>query len=91
MKELFFNEDGSLKINETILKQASFLKVMEDGVVTIDELEVQSQKVLGIFRKIEDSFSSEQKQLVQELVVESNVLNALYRQYGMLNGVDTIY
>ena len=57
MKEVFFNEDGSLKINETIMNQPSFMKIMEDGVVTAEELEEQSRKVLSIFRKIEDTLS----------------------------------
>lgn len=83
MKEVFFNEDGSLKINETIMNQPSFVKIMEDGVVTADELKEQSQRVLSIFRKIEDTFNDEQKMLVQELLVESNVLNAIFKQHGM--------
>jgi len=83
MKEVFFNEDGSLKINETIMNQPSFVKIMEDGVVTADELEEQSRRVLSIFRKIEDTFDDEQKMLVQELLVESNVLNAIFKQHGM--------
>ena len=88
MKEVFFNEDGSLKINETIMSQPSFVKIMEDGVVTVDELEEQSQRVLSIFRKIEDSFNQEQKMLVQELIVESNVLNAIFKQHGMQIAVE---
>ena len=83
MKEVFFNEDGSLKIKETIMSQPSFVKIMEDGVVTVDELEEQSRRVLSIFRKIEDTFNDEQKMLVQELLVESNVLNAIFKQHGM--------
>ena len=83
MKEIFFNEDGYLKINETIMSQPSFLKIMEDGIVTAEELEEQSQKVLSIFRKIEDTFTHEQKEIVQELLVESNVLNAIFKQYSM--------
>ena len=83
MKEVFFNEDGSLKINETIMSQPSFVKIMEDGVVAVDELEEQSRRVLSIFRKIEDTFNDEQKMLVQELLVESNVLNAIFKQHGM--------
>ena len=42
MKEVFFTEDGSLKINQTIMSQPSFLKIMEDGIVTAEELEEQS-------------------------------------------------
>ena len=51
MKEVFFTEDGSLKINQTIMSQPSFLKIMEDGIVTA--------------------------------LVESNVLNAIFKQYSM--------
>lgn len=83
MKEVFFNEDGSLKINETIMNQPSFVKIMEDGVVTAEELEEQRQRVLSIFRKIEDTFGDEQKMLVQELLIESNVLNAIFKQHNM--------
>lgn len=83
MKEVFFTEDGSLKINQTIMSQPSFLKIMVDGIVTAEELEEQSQKVLSIFRKIEDTFTHEQKEIVQELLVESNVLNAIFKQYSM--------
>ena len=60
MKEIFFNEDGSLKINETIMEQPSYVKIMEDGVVTAEELEEQSKLVVSIFRKIEDTFIEEQ-------------------------------
>ena len=83
MKEIFFNEDGSLKINETIMEQSSYVKIMEDGVVTAEELEEQSKLVVSIFRKIEDTFTEEQKKLVQELLVESNVLNAIFKQHNM--------
>ena len=83
MKEIFFNEDGSLKINENIMEQPSYVKIMEDGVVTAEELEEQSKLVVSIFRKIEDTFTEEQKKLVQELLVESNVLNAIFKQHNM--------
>lgn len=83
MKEIFFNEDGSLKINETIMEHPSYVKIMEDGVVTAEELEEQSKLVVSIFRKIEDTFTEEQKKLVQELLVESNVLNAIFKQHNM--------
>ena len=83
MKEVFFNEDGSLKINETIMSQPSFVKISVVGVVTVDELKEQNRRMLSIFRKIEDTFNDEQKMLVQELLVESNVLNAIFKQHGM--------
>lgn len=83
MKEIFFNEDGALKINETIMEQPSYVKIMEDGIVTADELEEQSKLVVSLFRKIEDTFTEEQKKLVQQLLVESNVLNAIFKHHNM--------
>lgn len=88
MKEIFFNEDGSLKINETIMEQPSFLKIMEDGKVTVEEIEEQSERVMALFHKIEDTFTEEQKLLVRDLIVESNVLNAIFKQHGMQIALD---
>lgn len=88
MKEIFFNEDGSLKINETIMEQPSFIKIMEDGKVTVEEIEEQSERVMALFHKIEDTFTEEQKLLVRDLIVESNVLNAIFKQHGMQIALD---
>lgn len=88
MKEIFFNEDGSLKINETIMEQPSFIKIMEDGKVTVEEIEEQSERVMALFHKIEDTFTEEQKLLVRDLIVESNVLNAIFKQHGMQVALD---
>lgn len=88
MKEIFFNEDGSLKINETIMEQPSFIKIMEDGKVTVEEIEEQSERVMALFHKIEDTFNEEQKLLVRDLIVESNVLNAIFKQHGMQIALD---
>lgn len=83
MKEIFFNEDGSLKINETIMNQPSFVKIMEDGKVSVEEIEEQSKRVLDLFRKIEDNFTEEQKLVVRDLIVESNVLNTIFRLHEL--------
>ncbi len=88
MKEIFFNEDGSLKINETIMEQPSFIKIMEDGKVTVEEIEEQSERVMALFHKIEDTFTEEQKLLVRDLIVESNVLNTIFKQHGMQIALD---
>ena len=88
MKDIFFNEDGSLKINETIMEQPSFIKIMEDGKETVEEIEEQSERVMSLFHKIEDSFSDEQKLLVRDLIVESNVLNVIFKQHGMQISLD---
>ncbi|MDE7089037.1 MAG: hypothetical protein K2O54_02860 [Prevotella sp.] len=85
---MFFNEDGSLKINETIMNQPSFIKIMEDGKVTVEEIEEQSERVMALFHKIENTFTEEQKLLVRDLIVESNVLNTIFKQHGMQIALD---
>ena len=88
MKEVFFDEDGGLNINQTIMSQPSYLKIMNDGVVTEEELAQQSELVMSIFRKIEDTFNDEQKSIVQSLLVETNVLNTIYKYYEMDEGLE---
>ena len=83
MKEVFFDDNGGLSINQTIMSQPSYLKIMNDGMVTEDELARQSELVMSIFRKIEDTFNEEQKAIVQSLLVETNVLNTIYKYYEM--------
>ena len=88
MKEVFFDEDGGLNINQTIMSQPSYLTIMNDGVVTEEELAQQSELVMSIFRKIEDTFNDEQKSIVQSLLVETNVLNTIYKYYEMDEGLE---
>lgn len=83
MKEIFFNEDGTLKINETIMNRPSFIKIMEDGKVTLEEIKEQSRRVMDLFHKIEDTFPEEQKLLVRDLLVESCVLTTILKEHGM--------
>lgn len=83
MKSYFFNEDGTLRINEAIAEQPSFKKIMEDGIITTDEIARQSELVLSLIHKLDDALSAEHKQLVQQLLIESNVLSAIYNHYEM--------
>lgn len=83
MKKIFFNNDGALTINETIMSQPSFKKIMEDGIVTKEEVEQQGKLVYNLFRQIEETFNDDQKKLIQSVIVESNVLNTIYRYYQM--------
>ena len=48
-----------------------------------DEIEQQSELVLSLFRKIDETFNPEQKELVQQLLIETNVLSAIYSHYEM--------
>lgn len=58
---------------------------MNDGVVTEEELIAQSETVVSLFREIDDTFNEEQKKLVERVIVESSILNMVYKFYAMNN------
>lgn len=85
MKSIFFNENGIINIDEAIAKQPSFLKIMEDGYVTDSELSEQSEKVLNLFKQVDQELNESQKELIKDLLVETNVLQAIYQYYQLKN------
>ena len=43
---MIFNEQGFIDIDEMIAQEPSFQKIMEDGVVTSEELHEQTERVI---------------------------------------------
>ena len=67
MKQFFFNEEGSLNVSQSVKSHPSYKRIMEDKYVTSEELGQQYQHIKAIFRKMEDSFTDEQKQMLEAL------------------------
>lgn len=82
---MFFNEEGILNVDEMVVNNASFKNIMEDGVVTEEEVKTQSDKVVDILRGMETKFSQEQLAEIKSLVVETSVLYAVYNFYSIQN------
>lgn len=82
---MFFNEVGILNIDEMVVNNASFKKIMEDGVITEDEIKTQSDKVIAMLHEIEAKYSKEQLEEIKNLIVESSVLYAVYNFYSIQN------
>ena len=78
----FFDESGSLNIDDLILQQSSFQKIMEDGVVTEEEIKEQQERVVDLLKKLEQNLSSEQIDMVRELLAEISVLVAVRKLYS---------
>ena len=72
----FFDESGTLNIDDLILEQPSFQKIMEDGIVTEEELTEQKERVVALLKKLEQSLSPKQIDEVRELLAEISVLVA---------------
>ena len=82
---MFFNEDGILNIDEMVVNNASFKNIMEDGVITEEEIKAQSDKVVAILHDMETKYSNEQLSEIKNLLVESSVLYAVYNFHSIQN------
>ena len=80
---MFFNQNGRLNIDEAIVNKESFKKIMEDGIVSEEEIKEQSEKVIGLFKDIENKFSEEQLRDIKDLLAETSVLYAVYNIYSI--------
>lgn len=80
---MLFNEQGILNLDEMIVKEPSFQKIMEDGIVTDEELQNQSERVIELLKEVEQRFSADDLQLIKRLFAETNVLSAIYHYYQL--------
>lgn len=72
----FFAGDGVLNIEELVYQQPSFLKIIEDGKVTEDELKEQSARVERSLREFENIASEDMIDRVRGILAEVCVLVA---------------
>ena len=82
---MFFNKEGFLNIDEMVVNNASFKNIMEDGVVTEEEIKAQSDKVVAMLHAMEAKYSEEQLAEIKELLAESSVLYTVYNIYSIQN------
>lgn len=82
---MFFNEKGILNIDEMVADNASFKNIMEDGIVTEDEVKAQSDKVIAMLHDMEAKYSHEQLVEIKSLLAETSVLYAVYNFYSIQN------
>lgn len=80
---MFFNEEGILNIDEMIVNNASFKNIMEDGIVTEEEIKAQAEKLVALLHDMEAKYSEEQLAEIKSLLVESSVLYAVYNFYSL--------
>lgn len=75
---IFFNSDGLLNLDEAVMEMDSFKKIMDDGIVTDEEVVTQANRVADLLHRIEDICPPEQSALVKEALSEISVLYAVY-------------
>lgn len=80
---MIFNQQGLLDIDGMIAAAPSFQKIMDDGIVTDEELSQQTDKVINLMREAERRFSEEDQIFIKRLFAETNVLSAIYQYYEL--------
>lgn len=82
---MFFNDKGILNIDEMLVNNVSFQKIMEDGIVTEEEIKAQSDKVVAMLHDIESKYDEAQQAEIKNLLAEASVLYAVYNIYSIRN------
>lgn len=80
---MFFTEEGILNIDEMVVNAPSFKNIMEDAVITDEEIKAQSDKVVAILKTMEAKYTEEQLAEIKTLLVESSVLYAAFNIYSI--------
>lgn len=76
MKSLL-DKYGNLNIEDIVVNQPSFKRIIEDGIITEEEIEEQSQRVVAEIKEIEAIATPEVKEKMRELLAEMSVLAAI--------------
>lgn len=72
--KLFDAETGYLLLDEVVESKDSFKKIMEDGIITDEEMEDQVNRVIDRLKTMEEILSDKEKTLVLDAISELAVL-----------------
>lgn len=82
MKKLF-DENGMLNISDIVTNHPSYKTIMEDGIVTDQELKDQADATIASLRKLQEICDEEQQNAILEVISEMSVLFAAYHNYQL--------
>lgn len=80
---MLLNENGILDIDSIIVNNESYKKIIEDNVITEEEVVAQSEKVIAMLHDMETKYNDEQLKEIKNLLAESSVLYAIYNVYSL--------
>lgn len=74
-----------LDLESVMMNNASLKKILEDGIVTGEEIMDQSAKVVALAEELEKVCSEDQLKLIQALMAEMNALYVAYNYNELLS------
>ena len=82
MKTLF-DENGLLNLSDIVENRQSYKAIMEDGVVSEQELKAQADATIESLRRVQALCSEEQQAAVLDAIAEMSVLFAAYHNHEL--------
>lgn len=79
------NKIDILDLESIMMNNTSLMKILEDGVVTEEEIRKQSRNVLAIAEELQQTCSDEQLKLIRKLLAEMNALYVAYNYNELLS------
>ena len=79
------NKIDIMDLESVMMNNASLMKILEDGIVTEEEIKEQADKVSAIAGKLESACTEEQVKLIQSLIAEMNALYVAYNYNELLS------
>lgn len=80
-KPWFDAETGTLLLDEYVVDMPSFKKIMEDDVITDDELAGQAHKVVSLLQQLESMLEPQAKEVATQVLCELAVLTSLQHRH----------
>lgn len=81
--QTIFDENGFLNISDIIKNHPSYKAIMEDGIVTDQELKEQADATINSLRKLQSLCTEEQQSAILDAISEMGVLFAVYHNYEL--------
>lgn len=79
------NNIDILDLESVMMNNVSLKKILEDGVVTEEEVREQSEKVTAIAENLQQICTEEQLKMIQALIAEMNALYVAYNYNELLS------
>lgn len=72
-----------LNISDIVTSHPSYKAIMEDGIVTDQELKEQADATIASLRKLQEICDEEQQNAILDAISEMSVLFAAYHNYQL--------
>lgn len=81
--QTLFDANGLLNIADIVAAHPSYKAIMEDGIVTEQELKDQAEATIASLKKLQTLCNEEQQNAILEAISEMSVLFAAYHNYEL--------